>query len=343
MAWFGRHRRILPWRSHPTPYRVWISEIMLQQTQVATVTPYFERFLETFPTASALAAAPLEKVLKSWEGLGYYSRARNLHRAAREIVARHEGRLPDTVASLESLPGIGPYTAAAIASIAYGHPVAAIDGNVLRVTARFQGIENEIRTPAARRRVEAVLMPAVQTENPSDFNQALMELGALVCRPGVPACDACPLAPFCVAKRENRTAELPVKAPRKSIPHYHVAVGLIWRDGDVLILRRGTDQMLGGLWEFPGGKLRERESPAEAVEREVREETGLRVKACGRIGTVRHGYSHFRITLTAFHCQLIDAAGRVDSDRPHAWVPPAEFGNYPFPKANHKIFALLRA
>jgi A/G-specific adenine glycosylase len=335
--WFEKEHRPMPWRDEPTPYRVWVSEIMLQQTQVVTVIPYYDRFVAKFPSIEALAASDSQDVLKVWEGLGYYSRARNLRDAARMVVDRFQGQLPSSISELRQLPGIGPYTAAAIASIAFGQPLPAIDGNGLRTFARFFGIDENIRKPKTAQIIGDRLAPLIRRTNPSHFNQAVMEVGALICRPRNPSCGKCLLAAQCVAFRTGRTEELPVTTPRPSVPHYRVAVGVIWKNQHILIALRHERQMLGGLWEFPGGKVRRGETPRSAVVREVEEETGLKVCVGKPYATVKHAYSHFRVTLTAFQCAWV--SGRP---QPHAavelrWIKPRALGDYPFPKANRRI------
>lgn len=331
----------MPWREDPTPYRVWISEVMLQQTQVVTAIPYFERFVARFPDVAALAGADLQEVLKLWEGLGYYSRARNLHAAARDIVGRLHGRLPATCDEWLALPGIGPYAAAAIASIAFGEPVPAVDGNVLRVCARLWGLRDPVKDPALARCVRERLAPLVRRVDPSAFNQAMMETGALVCRPRNPDCPHCVLRRDCIACREGLTDVLPVVSAARATPHYDIAVGVVWKRGRILIARRREDQMLGGLWEFPGGKQQPGETPAETVVREVREETGLAVRVGDPYATVRHAYSHFRITLTAFRCEWISGRARPRASAELKWVLPADLAQYPFPRANRRIGDLV--
>jgi A/G-specific adenine glycosylase len=341
LAWYHRHRRQLPWRDEPTPYRVWISEIMLQQTRVSAVQPYFARFLERFPSLDDLAGADQQDVLKAWEGLGYYSRARNLHRAA-QLVIEQGGEIPRTSAALAELPGIGPYTAAAIASISFGEASPVVDGNVLRVVARHRGIDDDIAATRTRNRVRASLQEAIELAgDPSSFNQAMMELGALVCTPRSPGCEDCPLAGDCRALAKNLIDQLPVKRKRKAVPHYEIAVGLVF-DGDlVLIAQRGQDQMLGGLWEFPGGKREGKETLATTCAREIQEEVGLDATVGKKICTIQHAYSHFSISLTAFRCALRGPANALVCDRPTQWVRTDQFRDLPFPKANHKIFAAL--
>ncbi len=340
--WYHSSRREMPWRREPTPYWVWISEIMLQQTQVETVIPYFRRFIRRFPNVRRLAAADLQEVLRSWEGLGYYARARNLHRAARLVVAESGGKLPASYEALRKLPGLGPYTAAAVASIAYGEPVPAVDGNVLRVLARFWGIDADIRQAATRLLVSERLKPIIQTTDPETFNQALMELGALVCRPRHPDCPACPLRRSCVARRENRTKQLPRRSARARVPHHEIAVGIIWRGSKILVARRPEDRMLGGLWEFPGGKRREGETLEETARREIFEETGLPVRVGHRYAVVRHAYTHFRITLVAFRCDPLPGRARALASEALRWCSPGELDALPFPAANRKVLTAIR-
>ncbi|MBN1670787.1 MAG: A/G-specific adenine glycosylase [Kiritimatiellae bacterium] len=341
LSWFQRNRRAMPWRDDPSPYRVWISEIMLQQTQVDTVIPYFRRFLARFPSIRTLAAADTQQVLKAWEGLGYYARARNLHAAARQVVARFDGKLPDAPEELAALPGVGAYTAAAVASIAYGRPVPAVDGNVLRVFARFWGLSEDIRAAKTRQILSRRLAPYVPVRRASAFNQAAMELGALVCRPKQPGCRQCPLRTDCTAFRTGRTAKLPVRSPRRPVPNHEIAVGVVWRRGRVLIARRKQDRMLGGLWEFPGGKRRAGERLAQTAAREVREETRLKVRVGPPYCTVRHAYSHFTITLTAFRCRCLSGRATPVTSDEVKWVSLTRAREHPMPAANKKVLAAV--
>jgi A/G-specific adenine glycosylase len=316
---------------------------MLQQTQVETATPYFRRFMRRFPSVRALARADLQAVLKAWEGLGYYARARHLHRAAREVAGARHGRLPRSAAELRTLPGIGDYTSAAIASISFGEAVPAVDGNVLRVFARFLGIADDISRPPARRKIGEHLTVNIPADVPGDFNQAAMELGALVCRPAGPRCTACPLRRWCVARRDARTADLPVRSRRGAGPHYDIAAAVIRRGNKVLIARRRQDRMLGGLWEFPGGKRHPGETLAETARRELIEETGLEISVGALLCETRHAYTHFSITLYAFDCRPIRGRARpLDADELR-WVPVERLRDYPFPAADREIIDLLTA
>jgi A/G-specific adenine glycosylase len=315
---------------------------MSQQTRVDTVIPYYHRFLEAFPSIDALADADEQAVLKNWQGLGYYARARNLHRAAKTMVREHGGGLPGSYDALRELPGFGPYTAAAVASIAHGQPVPVVDGNVLRVFTRFWGIPDDISKPRTKTDLFERLRPHVPADQPGTFNQAIMEVGALVCKPRTPQCAKCPLRPDCVAANEDRTDELPVRAPRPKVPHHEVAVGVIWRRGKVLIGRRRTDQMLGGMWEFPGGKREPGESLEETARREIAEETGLDVTVGDPYGTVRHTYSHFKISMTAFACQSVRGRAVAASADELRWVRPDQFDVFPFPRASLRVIDLVR-
>lgn len=342
LDWFERYQRRMPWREAPHPYYVWLSEVMLQQTQVETVIPYFQRFVRSFPDVHSLAAADQQDVLKFWQGLGYYSRARNLHKAAQIVVERYGGVLPSDALTLQTIPGFGPYTAAAVSSIAFGQPVPVVDGNVLRVFCRFWGIDTDIRQPRVKTDLQLRLQPYVETSPPALFNQAIMELGALLCRPKSPHCVVCPLAADCVAYQDDRTVELPVKSRRKPVPHYAIAVGVIWKDDHILIGRRRQDQMLGGLWELPGGKQQPNEELAATAQRKVAEETGLQVQVEQPYCTVKHGYTHFKITLTAFRCLWLSGTPRpLVADELH-WVQLRELDTYPVSKGTLKVLDAVR-
>ena len=335
LRWFGRRRRDLPWRRRRDLYGIWVSEVMLQQTRVQTVVPYYRRFLERFPTLKALAAAPLQEVLKAWEGLGYYSRARNLLHAARIVVDRHGGRVPAGGAEFRSLPGVGEYIAAAVLSIGAGAVLPVVDGNVLRVVCRWQGFAGDVRLPATRRRVRAFLEGIIPAAAPGRFNEALMGLGALVCLPRSPRCPACPLRSGCFARDRGRTGSLPVKGKKRPVPEHEVALAVIVRRGRIYIQQRPEDGHLGGVWECPGGRCRAGGRPGDAVVRGCRGELGAEVEALRELAVVRHAYSHFKVRLHVFACRR--RRGRIRPRRPHAWVPAADLGAYPFPAANHRF------
>ena len=346
LAWYKKNKRSLPWRLKRDPYGTWVSEVMLQQTQVRTVIPYFNRFMSNFPTIQKLAEADIQHVLKIWEGLGYYSRARNLHSAAAVIVHEFNGRLPVTYNELRSLPGLGEYSAAAVASIAFGQAIPALDGNALRVFARLWGITDPIHKSKVKKMVFGRLFPIVERVNPSEFNQSIMELGALVCRSRHPECDKCPLSNDCVAKADNTTSQIPASIEAPSTPRYAYGAGIIWRDDKVLIQRRNYNAMLGGLWEFPGGKLNEVTCFENALLRKIRDQTELRVRILNHYCDVKHAYSHFKIVLRTYKCELMtgDSRGtyqvRIRDDL--KWVKFTELASNPFDKATLKVIDFVK-
>ncbi len=304
LTWYDAHRREMPWRGHPDPYAVWVSEIMLQQTQVETVRGYFARFLAAFPTVPALAAAPQQEVLKAWEGLGYYSRARNLQKAARQL-AEQGGRLPTTRDAWAALPGVGPYTAAAIASICFNAFTPVVDGNVARVFARLLGWPDDFRRPAAREKLAAWLEPHIRaSKRPGDFNQAMMDLGATVCTPRAPACGDCPLAGGCRARREGRQSDFPSKPAKKPVPTRTAAAALVRdREGRCLFVQRPAEGLLGGLWELPAVTVPHTPTRRDAL-RALREQAGLRASRATPLGVVTHAFSHFRLVLHVYAVPL---------------------------------------
>ncbi len=342
IKWYKRNRRDLPWRRTADPYKIWVAEVMLQQTQVDAVVPYYEKFIATFPDVQSLASASLSKVLKVWEGMGYYARARNLLDAARVIVKQHRGVLPNHHDDLLKIPGIGPYTAAAVASIAFNEDYPVVDGNVLRVLSRVLKIEELPASKGAMRRFVSAARSLLPHGQASDFNQAMMELGALVCTPRRPACDRCPIPFFCQAYQTMPDPSLlPAKAPKKALPHYDVAIGIIWKEHEVLIDRRPKKGLLGGLWEFPGGKQEPGETLVECLEREVREELAIEVKVEEPFLTVPHTYTHFKVTLHSFHCRYLGGEPQPKQAIDWKWVPLDGLKRYAFPKANKVILDAL--
>ncbi len=340
LAWYERSKRRLPWRDQPDPYAVWVSEIMLQQTRVETVIPYFERWMQLFPDIPALAAASQQDVLKAWEGLGYYSRARSLHRAAQQVCELYGGKLPTDVAQLRSLSGIGRYTAGAIASIAFGKDEPALDGNIRRVLSRIYNVTEPAASPAGQARLWELAGSLLPAGHAGDFNQALMDLGSAVCTPRRPLCSTCPVEEFCQARQLGLQEERPVTLPKAPIPHYTVTAAVLARDGMVLLGRRPQKGLLGGLWEFPGGKCLPDEPLDVCLRREIEEELGIRVEVGGHLGLYRHAYTHYRVTLHAFACQ--PAPGEQRQPQPlHAselaWVTLADLERYPMGKIDRQI------
>ena len=343
LDWYERHRRDLPWRQTREPYAIWVAEIMLQQTRVDTVIGYYERFLLRFPTLDALAEAPLDDVLKAWEGLGYYARARNLHAAARMIHNELDSRLPRSLENLQRLPGVGRYTAAAIASIAFGQDALALDGNLRRVLCRIFSIDDDPGRPSTQRRLEALGLAMLPPGRASDFNQALMDLGALVCTPSRPRCLICPLMNLCQAQQEGIQEALPIRATRTFRPHRDVTAGVIYdTQGKFLITRRHLDGLLGGLWEFPGGKRRPGERLVACLRREIIEELAIEIEIGDLLCRVEHSFTHFFMTLYAYRCEWLGGEPQCLGCDDLRWVTLDQLDAFPFPVADQKIIATLR-
>ena len=343
LRWFLKHQRDLPWRNAADPYGIWVSEVMLQQTQVSTVIPYYERFLRAFPRVQVLARAPMQQVLKMWEGLGYYARARNLHRAARTVIKQHNGRIPEDRAALKALPGIGDYIAAALLSIAFKKPFAAVDGNVKRVLARFHQINEPVNDPSFAGVFKKAADRFLDRSDPGTFNQAMMELGALICTPKNPECESCPLKRECTAFKNASVHDYPRRIKKANPPTHAIAAGVICRDDDcVLITRRNPKGLLGGLWEFPGGKIQAAETPREACIREILEEVNLNVTVEKHIARIRHAYTHFKIVMDVFWCQYQSGTVHLRGPVDFRWVRLEEIDDYPFPGANRKFIPMLK-
>jgi len=340
LEWYRRVRRPLPWREREDPYAVLVSEVMLQQTQVATVLPYYERFMERFPTVFALAGAPLEEVLRLWEGLGYYARARNLHRAAQTIVERFGGVVPDSPEELLRLPGVGRYTAGAVASLAFNRPAAILDGNVARVLSRLFRVRGNPKSGATRRRLWELAEAILPKEHARDFNAALMELGALLCSPSQPRCGDCPLRDLCEAHRhgeETLLPELPPPPPTRAVTD--VAV-LVEREGRVLLTERPKGVVWGGLWELPRRRMEEGESVVEAARRAAEQVCGVRVRVGEPFGEVRHHVTRYRVRLWGFRAAWESGEGEPLACASVAWVPWGELRGYPLASPQRKLLAL---
>lgn len=336
LDWYSGNKRNLPWRRTSDPYRIWLSEAMLQQTRVEQATPYYERFLRVFPDVYSLAEADEEHVLKLWEGLGYYSRARNLHQASRKIVQL--GQFPATAAELRELPGIGPYMGNAIAAIAFGEDAIALDGNLLRVGSRLWAIKRRIDLPETKMDIEKKLYALLPRGKAGDFNQALMDLGATICTPKAPQCPECPLNTHCRARRTAHPESFPYKKAKPKRPHWNVAVAVIERGGKVLIAKRPNSGLLAGLWEFPGGKQEKGETIARACEREIQEEMGMRISVGKNIARIKHEYTHFKVTLHVFRCTT---KGAPKTKQAWKWVTRKQLKRFPMPGSNHKFMRLV--
>jgi A/G-specific adenine glycosylase len=342
LAWYAQHRRELPWRKSQDPYAVWVSEMMLQQTQVRTVIPYFQTWMQRFPDVKALANADESQVLHAWQGLGYYSRARNLRRAAREMLRVHDGRVPERVSELLALPGIGPYSAGAIASIAYGHPEPLVDGNVIRVLSRLFALRGDPNKAPLKAELWARARALVPQEAPGDFNQSLMELGATVCTPRSPRCSACPLANHCRALEQHLVESLPELPTRAKATPVHVVSAITTRGGRVLITKLGPDApRWAGMWLFPNAEVGANETPEAAVERALLATVGLRGRATGLLCVVRHTVTRFRITLDAYRTHVTGGVAKAVSVSQCAWKRPDELLDLAMPKAHRRIATAL--
>jgi A/G-specific adenine glycosylase len=337
LEWYARHARQMPWRGHKDPYVIWVSEVMLQQTQVDTMTPYFERWMARFPDIESLAAASQQEVLSEWEGLGYYSRARNLHRTAQILVAENDGQLPENVQALRQLPGIGRYTAAAIASMAFGKDEAALDGNIRRVLARVFDVQLPLRSTEGERKLWELANENLPPGQAGDYNQALMDLGAMICTPRQPDCHNCPLMALCSAYELGLQEQRPVKKPKPSLPHHIVTAAVIQDNGSILIAQRPQNGLLGGLWEFPGGKLEAGEDLTAGLRREIQEELAVEIKVGNSLGVYRHAYTHFRVTLHAFQCSLVRGKPRALEHSQVRWIRLQDLPDFPMGKLDRQI------
>jgi A/G-specific adenine glycosylase len=373
IEWYCGARRDLPWRRTRDPYAIWVSEIMLQQTQVATVIPFYERFMARFPTLEALATAPEDDVLRLWAGLGYYSRARNLQRGAQEVLARHHGRVPEAVDDLLGLPGVGRYTAGAIASVAYNQPAPILDGNVIRVLCRLYGLRGDPKRAPLHGRLWQLAEENIPPDHAGEFNQAMMELGATVCTPRSPRCNACPIAPACEARRLGIQEALPELARAPAPTPLRMAAAVVWRGTEVLLVKRDPAMASSrlaaspmqekvaegraayqieegrgwwaGMWQFPSGEVRPGESTADAVARLVREAAGIEVEPGGVAGVVRHGVTRWKVTLEARHCRPADGdsppkPGAAGAD--WAWVKLDDLERFALPAPQRRLVEQIR-
>jgi A/G-specific adenine glycosylase len=318
-----------------------VAEFMLQQTQVDTVVPYYRRFLERFPTLEVLAGTSQSSVLKAWEGLGYYTRARNLHRAARAIVERFDGVVPSTYADLVSLPGFGPYTTAAVLSIAFNRAHAVVDGNVIRVLCRVFGIAHDVTRSSVKKQLSDIADRLLPKTVAGDFNQAVMEMGATVCRPRSPECGSCPIGRHCEAFATDRVESLPVRSPRKARPHHTMGVAIVRLGSEVLISRRPQSGLLAGLWEFPCARVSDGESLQSCCLRAARAVAGIEAKVESRFRTVDHAYTHFSVTMHAFLCAHEKGTARSVACADARWVEPGDLSDYAFSRANRKLIEAL--
>jgi A/G-specific adenine glycosylase len=340
LAWYERHKRDLPWRRTRDPYAIWLSETMLQQTRVETVIPYYERFLARFPTVQSLADAEPDEITRLWSGLGYYSRARNLHAAARKIAGEHGGALPSDVEALRELPGVGRYTAGAVASIAFDRAAPIVDGNVVRVLARVLDLREDATTPATQARLWETAEALANGPRPGDLNQALMELGALICTPRAPKCLLCPLREDCRALAAGDPEALPVKKKAAAPKPIASVAAVTTRSGKFLAVRRPPAGLLGGLWDLPGGELAAKEEPEAALARALREKLGLALAGVAKLGAVQHQFTHRALTLHVFRAEA--KPGRIARSEydAHRWVTRGAFAALGLSAVARKALAL---
>jgi len=335
--WYIKHHRQLPWRETDDPYLIWVSEVMLQQTQVKTVLPYYTRFIKRFPEVSRLAESDLQTVLKAWEGLGYYARARNLHRASQIVMSNNGGRVTDRPGDFQKLPGVGDYIASAVQSIAFHHPLPVVDGNVKRVLSRLFVIDDLVNQSGAHRIFKSSAMSLLNTHDPGAFNPAMMELGALICTPARPACGDCAVSLFCKACQTGQVNDYPKRLKRKPSPEHHIAVGIIRKNGRFLITQRKPEGLLGGLWEFPGGKVRKGESAEQACVRKIKEAVNLDIEIDSFFTRIKHAYTHFKIVMDVFYSRPVSGRVRLNGPVDFKWATLTQMKKYPFPKANLKF------
>jgi A/G-specific adenine glycosylase len=335
--WRREHARHLPWSGTRDPYAVWISEIMLAQTRVAAVIPYYLLFLKKFPDVNTLAHSRVEQVLKIWEGLGYYRRARDLHAAARQIVNQQNGQFPRDAGAWEKLPGVGKYTAAAIAAFAFGEKTPALDANVRRILARVFCYHRSSAGSQADRALGDFYTQARGTLRPDMFLQAMMDLGQKICTPRVPRCDDCPVAEFCLAKKRNLQNRIPRKKVVRLLPHYQVTAAVLYRGERMLLAQRKMDALLGGMWEFPGGKQERGETLETCLRRELFEELGVHVRVGELLLKVPHAFTHFRITLHVFRCDNLRGTPKPLDAATVRWVRLADLHRFPMGKADRVV------
>lgn len=336
LEWYRKNQRDLPWRHTTDPYKIWISEIMLQQTRVDTVIQYYRRFLERFGTLQELAGAAAQDVLAVWKGLGYYSRALNLQKAAQQVVERYDGVFPRDYEVLRQLPGIGDYTAGAIASIAFNQPYPAVDGNVLRVICRLEGSEDDISQSRTKKRVADIVCPIIPKDHAGEFTQAMMELGALVCIPLAPLCGQCPVQSFCAAYRTGRQNELPVKKKKEAPRIVPCWVAVLREGGKIFLEFRKNDRLLGQLWGLPIVEKKDSLAPAQLLE----EKYGLRLKNARKLGSASHVFSHQIWKMDVFTFTLTEPM--PNSDVLH-WVEEEELAGYAVPTAFQRVLKLLHS
>ena len=339
LKWFYKNQRSMPWRETNLFYNIWLSEVMLQQTQVKTVIPYYNKWINIFPTIESVSNAEEDKILKYWEGLGYYARVRNFKKACEYIHQKNINIKEINFDDFLKLPGVGIYTASAVFSIVKNQIYPVIDGNVKRVLSRVLRLNK--KPDFYFKKMNKYLSKIISKKNPGDFNQAIMELGATICKPKKIYCSICPINQHCKGYIKNDYFKFPIKAKKKIKPHYYVSAGIIWKNDYIIISKRKSEGMLGGLWEIPGGKVKKNETNKECLKREIMEEINIEVDILNYLGQIKHQYSHFSITLNAYECTYISGDIKALECSDIKQIKLNEISKFPFPKANHKIFKLL--
>ncbi|HEX9970954.1 MAG TPA: A/G-specific adenine glycosylase [bacterium] len=341
LSWFDKNQRKLPWRETHNPFFIWISEVMLQQTQVKKVLDYYENFINKFPDIHSLAQADLQHVLKAWEGMGYYARARNLHKASQLIANEMNGIIPDNYSDFRRLPGAGDYITAAVLSLAFDKPYAVVDGNVKRVISRLLRIDEPVSASSSRKIFCEKADLLLDRNKPGTFNQAMMELGALICRPKNPDCKACPVASFCLAFKTNDQAKFPVTIRSRETPEYHISVAVIFKNERILITQRKPDGLLGGLWEFPGGRRHDGEPADIACIRNIKDKVNINIDNLDFMTHINHAYSHFKIQVDVFRCRFKSGMVALNGPVDYRWILLDEIAEFPFHAAHHKFIPIL--
>ncbi len=338
LKWFKIMKRDLPFRRTKDPYKIWLSEVMLQQTKVITAVPYYNKWIKKYPTLFSVSEENLNNLLKLWEGLGYYSRCRNFHEATKKICIKYDGNVPSDWETFISLPGVGNYTASAVLSIAFGKKYVTIDGNVKRVIFRLLGLKKP--TPFNNKRAKKTLEKLISDSSPGDFNQSMMELGALICTPRKPQCDICPLKYMCKAFKSKDPEDYPLRKKKLRVPKYQYIAGIIRNDNKFLIIKRDENSMLGGLWELPNFRVEKTTDLENSYIKKIKSLYDININILKKIGTISHKYSHFSAVVKVFNCKLCSLENYNDNQ--YKWISLKEVTLYPFSKINHKIFDIIR-
>ena len=336
LDWYYQQDFNFPWRNTNDPYSIWVSEVMLQQTRVSTVLPYYHRWLSALPDIQSVSKTHIDTILKLWEGLGYYGRARNFYRACHIVIEEHGGKIPNDPLEFSKLPGVGPYICAAVMSIAFKLPIPAIDGNAVRVVSRLNSINSLY--PHSKNEISSFIATLIDPDRPGCFNQAIMDLGREICTPKNPSCCVCPVNTNCKAYVNNSVDKYPPRIKKPSLPHYHIAVGFIWKNNKLIISKRNESGLLGGLWEFPGGTIRPGEGGQDCVVREAMETLNVLVNPGFCVKRINHSYSHFTITMEAYRCSFINGRAKAIGCADYRWIYPHETEKYAFHRAGQKLF-----